>query len=131
MTKVNPNLVTIVHEKEVFTGLVENKVGDDYEVHVLGFTQKGRKAGFHGDRLKHKYNRSHVILPGDGAALMVKKETAAGTRLYLRGKAGEDHRVRFIGSNGEAIAKSRDVRHLFAGNPGEEFPTGLFMKRPH
>jgi len=129
LTKVNNKLVTVVHGKEVFTGVVEDKDGDNFEVHVLGFTQKGRKAGYGGGRVKHNYPRSQIILPSDGSALMVKKETGGWFPAVSLGKSGDDHKVRFIGSEGEAVATSADVRHLFAGNPSEEIPTGLFMKR--
>ena len=45
---------------------------------------------------------------------------------YLVNKDGGDFKIRYAGSDGEAIVKSEQVRHLFAGKPGETFPRGLF-----
>jgi len=128
LTKVNPKTVTVVHQKEVFTGVVEDQDGDEYELHILGFTQKGRKAGYGGGRVKTRYNRSQIILASDGAALMVKKSNGWFPAVKL-GMQGDDYRVRFIGSDGEEVATAEDVRHLFGLNPSEEFRPGLFMKR--
>jgi len=128
LTKVNPKIVTVVHQKEVFTGVVEDRDGDEFEVHLLGFTQKGRKAGYGGDRVKTRYNRSNIILPTDGDALMVKKSGGWFPAVKL-GKTGDDIRVRFIGSDGEDTFAAEDVRHLFGLNPSEEIRPGLFRKR--
>ena len=60
---------------------------------------------------------------------MVKKEDAGWQPAYLVGKKADDYKVRFVGSDDEAVTKSENVRHLFAGNPDEEIPAGLFKKK--
>jgi hypothetical protein len=48
----------------------------------------------------------------------------------LVGTQGEECKVRHLGSNaGEEIVVKSRVRHLFAGNPGEAFPVGLFKQK--
>jgi hypothetical protein len=128
LTKANPDLVSVVHKREVFTGIVEKQDGDDYEVHVIGFDKPASKAGLGGSRLPNKYARANVILPTDGAPLMVKKDTS-WYPAYLVGKEADDYKVRFVGSAEEAVTTKENVRHLFAGNPDEKIPIGLFKKK--
>ena len=69
-----------------------------------------------------------MILPTDGAPLMVKKDTS-WYPAYLVGKEADDYKVRFVGSAEEAVTTKENVRHLFAGNPDEKIPIGLFKKK--
>jgi len=128
LSKVNPNLITVVHKKEVFAALVDNQDGDNYEVKVIGFDKPGN-AGLGGGLIPNKYTRSSIILPSDGIALMVRK-TGGWFPAYLVSKDGDNYKVRYVGSNsGEDTVAAEDVRHLFALNPSEEIPPGLFNRR--
>jgi hypothetical protein len=126
LTKANPDLVSVVHKKEVFAAIVDKQDGDNYELRVIGFDKPGN-AGLGGGLLPNKYSRANVILPKDGAALMAKKE-AGWHPACLLGKQGDDYKVRYIGTDGEAVVSGERVRHLFAGNPSEDIPTGLFKQ---
>jgi hypothetical protein len=128
LTKANPDLVSVVHKREVFAAVVEKQDGDDYEVHVIGFDKPGSKAGLGGSRVPVKYARSNLILPRDGTPLMAQKE-GGWYPAYLVRKHGDDFTVRFIGSDGETAIKGDQVRHLFAGNPSEDIPRGFFNKK--
>jgi hypothetical protein len=126
LTKANPDLVGVVHNREVFAAVVDQQDGDTYAVRVIGFDKPG-KAGLGGGTVPNKFTRANVILPEDGAPLMAKKESGWHPA-FLVGKQGADDKVRYIGSGGEAVVKGEHVRHLFAGNPGEDIPPGLFKK---
>jgi hypothetical protein len=126
LTKANPDLVSVVHKREVFAAVVDKQDGDNYEVRVIGFDKPGN-AGLGGGTVPNKFTRANIILPKDGAPLMVKKESGWHPA-YLVGKEGEDHKIRYAGSDGDAVVKSELVRHLFAGNPSEKIPPGLFKK---
>jgi hypothetical protein len=126
LTKANPDLVSVVHKREVFAAVVDKQDGDNYEVRVIGFDKPG-KAGLGGGSVPNKFTRANLILSKDGAALMVKKEKGWHPACLL-GKQGEDYRIRYVGSDGEAVVKSEHVRHLFAGNPSEKIPRGLFKQ---
>jgi hypothetical protein len=59
---------------------------------------------------------------------MVKKDTG-WQPAYFVGKDADDLKVRFVGSDGEAVTNGENVRHLFAGSPDENIPPGLFKKK--
>jgi hypothetical protein len=126
LTKANPDLVSVVHQREVFAAVVDKQDGYNYEVRVIGFDKPG-KAGLRGGLVPNKFTRANLLLPKDGAAPMVKKEKGWHPACLL-GKQGEDYRIRYVGSDGEAVVKSEHVRHLFAGNPSEKIPPELFKQ---
>jgi hypothetical protein len=126
LTKANPDLVSVVHHREVFAAVVEKQDGDTYAVRVIGFDKPG-KAGLGGGTLPERFPRARVILPTDGAALMVKKDRGWYPACRV-GKEGANYKVRYVGTDGAAVVNRESVRHLFAGNPGEDIPTGLFKK---
>ena len=127
LTQANPDLVSIVHKREVFAAVVDKQDGDSYEVRVIGFDKPG-KAGLGGGAVPNKFDRTNIILPKDGVPLMVKKDSGWHPA-YLVGKEAEDYKIRYAGTDEEAAAKSEHVRHLFAGNPSERIPPGLFKKK--
>lgn len=127
LTKANPDLVSVVHRREVFSAVVDKRDGDDFEVRVIGFDKPGN-AGLGGGSVPNKFTRANVILPKDGAPLMAKKDTGWHPA-YLVGKEAEDYKIRYAGSDGDAVMKSENVRHLFAGNPDEKITPGLFKKK--
>jgi hypothetical protein len=59
---------------------------------------------------------------------MVKKESGWHPASLL-GKERQDYEIHYIGSDGEAVVNGERVRHLFAGNPSETIPTGLFRQK--
>jgi hypothetical protein len=123
LTKVNPDLVSVIHKGEVYSALVEKKDNDSYRVRVIGCND--RPGPFW---IPNTYARDQLILGSDGAALMVEKE-GSWHPACLVGKQGPDYRIRYVGSQGgEEIVNKERVRHLFAGNPGEAFPPRLFQK---
>jgi hypothetical protein len=124
LTKVNPDLVSVIHHNEVYSALVEKQDGHHSYVRVIGCNDK--PGPFF---VPTKYIRSKVLLPKDGPALMVRTQDG-WQPACLVGTQGEECKVRHLGSNTgeEIVAKSR-VRHLFAGNPGEAFPVGLFKQK--
>jgi hypothetical protein len=126
LTKANPDVVGVVHKGEVFAAVVDRQDGDNYDVRVIGFDKPG-KAGLGGGVLPNKYARANVILPADGPALMVKKDKGWHAACLV-GKEGEDYKVRFVGTDGPAVVSADRVRHLFAGNPEESIPAGLFKQ---
>lgn len=126
LTRANPDLVSVVHRREVFAAVVDKQDGDSYEVRVLGFDKPGN-AGLGGGAVPNTFSRANVILPKDGAALMVKKEGGWHPACLL-GREGERYRVRYVGSDGEAVVSGENVRHLFAADPCEQFPRGLFRQ---
>jgi hypothetical protein len=127
LTKANPDLVSVVHKRDVFAVVVDKQHGDNYEGQVIGFDKPG-KAGLGGGTVPNRYSRANVILPKDGVPLMVKKESG-WYPACLVGKDADDYKVRYIGSDEEAIVKSEHVRHLFAGDPNERIPPGLFKMK--
>jgi hypothetical protein len=126
LTKANPDLVSVVHKREVFAAVIDKQLGDDFEVRVIGFDKPGR-AGLGGGSVPNKFSRDKVILSKDGAALMVKKDNGWHPACLV-GKDGDGYKVRFPGSQEEAVVTGEHVRHLFAGNPREKISTGLFRK---
>jgi hypothetical protein len=124
LTRANPELVGVVHKGEVFSALVEKQDGDTYHVRVIGFND--RPGPF---SIPRTFARDDLLLPKDGAALMVEKD-GAWLPARLVGREKEGYRVRYLGPKGaEEVVPAERVRHLFAGNPGEAFPPGLFNKR--
>jgi hypothetical protein len=125
LTKVNPKLVSVVHGREVFAALVERKDQDNYEVRVIGLND--RPGPFH---ITKKYERANVILPKDGKPLMVQTDDGWRPALLV-GKQGDQYKVRYFGNEGgpEEVAGER-VRHLFAVDPKENIPRGLFKQKP-
>ena len=126
LTKANPDLVSVIHKREVFAAVVDHKHGDTYEVRVIGFDKPGN-AGLGGGTVPNKFNRANVLLPTDPPPLMAKKE-GGWYPACLLGKEGNAYKVRFIGSDGASVVSAENVRHLFAGRPEEEIPRGLFRK---
>jgi hypothetical protein len=127
LTKAAPDLVSVVHKREVFAAVVEKHEGDQYEVRVVGFDKPGN-AGLGGGSVPNKFHRDKVILPVDPAPLMVKRDDGWHPALLLA-RQGEDYKIRFISSNETAIVTSDRVRHLFAGRPNETIPPGLFQRK--
>jgi hypothetical protein len=127
LTKANPGLVSVVHSRQVFAAVVEKQDGDTYVVRVVGFDKPGR-AGLGGGTVPDRFTRANILLPTDGAALMVRKERGGWYPACLVGKAGADCKVRYVGSDGDAVVDRESVRHLFAGNPKEIIPPGLFQR---
>jgi hypothetical protein len=124
LTKVNPQLVGVVSGREVFAALVEDRHGDNYQVRVVGFDE-GPGLSY----INKYYTRDHVILPEDGAPLMVQKHDGWHPA-SLVSKEGESYIIRYIASNGaQDLVPIAQVRHLFAGNPSEKIPAGLFQQR--
>jgi hypothetical protein len=126
LTKANPDLVGVVHRREVFAAVLDKLDGDNYEVRVIGFDKPGR-AGLGGGIVPNRFSRANVILPTDPAPVMVRKESG-WYPAYLVAKDSDGYRIRYVGSDGEAVVHSERVRHLFAGNPSEMIPTGLFKQ---
>jgi hypothetical protein len=58
---------------------------------------------------------------------MVKKDIG-WYPAYRVGNEGDDYKICYVGSDGETIVRSENVRHLFAGKPIEKIPAGLFKK---
>jgi hypothetical protein len=127
LTKANPDLVSVVHKREVFAAVVDRQDGDSYEVRVIGFDKTGN-AGLGGGTMPNRFTRANILLPKDGAALMVRKGSGWHPACLVS-KEGEDYRVRYVGSAGEAVVNGACVRHLFAGKPSEKIPPGLFKQR--
>ncbi len=126
LTRANPDLVSVVHKREVFAAVVDRRDGDAFEVRVIGFYKPG-DAGLGGGSMPNRFTRADVILPGDGAALMVRDDR--GWRpACLVSRDGEGYKVRYVGSGGEAVVSGARVRHLYAGNPVEKIPPGLFTQ---
>jgi hypothetical protein len=107
LTKANPDLVSVIHRREVFAAVVDKQDGDNFEVRAIGFD---------------------VILPKDGAPLMAKKGNGWHPA-YLVAKEPDAYKIRYAGSSEDTFVMSENVRHLFAGNPSEKIPTGLFLKK--
>jgi hypothetical protein len=126
LTKANPDLVSVIHKREVFAAVVDRQDGDTYEVRVIGFDKPGR-AGLGGGSVPNQFTRADILLPTDGAALMVRKARGWHPACLL-GKEGEDYRIRYVGSDGDEVVSGERVRHLFAGNPSEKIPPGLFKQ---
>ena len=127
LTKANPDLVSVVHKREVFAAVLDKQDGDNYEVRVIGFDKPGN-AGLGGGTVPNKFIRANVMLQKDGAALMVRKEGGSWHPACLVGKVGENYKIRYVGSDGEAFVNGERVRHLFAGNPREKISPGLFKQ---
>jgi hypothetical protein len=127
LTKANPDLVSVIHNRQVFAAVVEKQDGDTYDLRVIGFDKPGN-AGLGGGTVPNRFTRDHILLATDGAALMVKKDRG-WFPACLVGKQGESYKIRYVGSDGEAVVNVESVRHLFAGNPKEAIPTGLFKKQ--
>src|SRR5579864_1468865 len=126
LTKANPDLVSVVHKGEIFSAVVEKQDGDNYQVRVIGFSHR-RGAGLNG-YLPNTFTKDNIILPKDGAALMVQKY-GRWQPACLVGREGTNYKVRYVGSKmPEEVVSAEHVRHLFAGKPGEAFPRGLFKK---
>ena len=127
LTKANPDLVGVVHKGEIFAAVVEKWEGDDYQLRVIGFSDK-KGAGL-GGYMPTKHTRQQILLSQDGPALMV----ASGGRWYparLVGKENADYKIRYVASkDGEEVVDAERVRHLFAANPGEAFSVGMFRKK--
>jgi hypothetical protein len=126
LTKANPDLVSVVHRKEIFSAVVEKRDGDDFDVRVIGFDKPGN-SGLGGGTVPNKFKRENVILPGDGAALMVRKDMGWHPAILLS-KMNDEFKIRYVGTDGDVAVKGENVRHLFAGNAEEKIPTGLFKK---
>jgi hypothetical protein len=127
LTKVAPNLVGVVHKGEVFSALVEKQDGDNYHLRVIGFSDK-KGAGL-GGYMPSNFTRENIILPKDGAALMVEKDGRWHPARMI-GREDKDYKIRYVGAKvDEDVVPADRVRHLFAGNPDEAIPTGLFRRR--
>ena len=126
LTKANPDLLSVVHKRQVFAAVVDKQDADVFMVNVIGFDKPGQ-AGLGGGSVPNKFSRANVILPRDGAPLMVKKESGWHPACLI-GREGEDYKVRYVGSEEATRVPSDQVRHLFAGNPSEHIPPGLFKK---
>jgi hypothetical protein len=126
LTKANPDLVSVVHQREVFAAVVDKQDRDNYEVRVIGFSDK-KGAGL-GGYMSSKFARENIIFPNDGAALMVEKDG----RWYparLVGRKDKDYKICYVGSmSDDEVVPGERVRHLFAGSPDEKIPAGLFRK---
>jgi hypothetical protein len=127
LTKANPELVSVIHKHEVFAGVVENQEGGTYEVRVIGFDRPGKGAGLGGSSVPDRFSRANIILPTDGAALMVKKE-GGWYPACLLGKDGSRYKIHYAGADGVAVVSGESIRHLFAGDPSEQIPRGLFKR---
>jgi hypothetical protein len=127
LTKANPDLVGVLHRGEIFAAIVEKQDQDDYQLRVIGFSDK-KGAGL-GGYMPTKHTRQNILLPKDGPALMVEK----GGKWHparLVGKENAEYKIRYVGSkDGEEVADAERVRHLFAANPGEAFSVGMFRKK--
>jgi hypothetical protein len=59
---------------------------------------------------------------------MVRKEGGGWHPACLLDKEGKKYRIRFVGADGDAVVDGENVRHLFAANPEEKIPRGLFRR---
>src|SRR5262249_6298630 len=124
LTKADPNLVSVVHKGEIFSALLHKRDGDTCHVRVIGFND--RPGPFH---IPNQFTRDNVILPTDGMAVMVKK-AGSWHPARLVGRENGKYQVRYLYSeDGEEVVPAERIRHLFARNPGEAFPVGLFRRR--
>jgi hypothetical protein len=117
LTTTCPDLVSVIDQGAVYSGLVQKQVGDTYHIHVIGF---GEKPGPFS--ITNSFSRANVILPKDGTPVMVK--TGGGWQpACLLSRDAKGYTVHFVGAQkGEAVVAGDQVRHLFAGRPGELFP---------
>ncbi len=127
LTRANPDLVAVVHNREVFAAVVEKQDGDTYAVRVIGFDKPGN-AGLGGGTVPNRFDRANVILPKDAPAVMAHQETGWHPAQQV-GMEGEDYLIRYIGSDQTWTVGSDSVRHLFATRPSEKIPSGLFKQK--
>jgi hypothetical protein len=127
LTKANPSLVGVLYRGEVFAAVVQKQDGDEFHLHVIGFSEK-KRAGL-GGYMPALHPRENIFLSRDGPPVMVEN----GGRWHaarLVGKEKLAYSVRYVGTKaGEDVVAADRVRHLFAGNPGEEFTVGMFRKK--
>jgi hypothetical protein len=95
LTKANPDLISVVHKREVFAAVVERQDGETYVVRVIGFDKPGA-AGLGGGTVPNRYSRANVIPPGAQVPLMAKKGDGWHPACLV-GTVGEEYTVRFIG----------------------------------
>src|SRR5262249_26227835 len=87
LTQSNPKVVGVAQRNVVFSAVVEKEEDGKFEVRVIGFSDRAGPFFMPG-----KFARDDVILPGDGAPLMVQKDRWRPARLL--GKEGDDFKIR-------------------------------------
>jgi len=123
LTKTNPNLVSVVLNREVFAGIIEKEDGDNFELQMIGFSRT--KNGLEPKLMPYKHTRANLIFPKDGAPVMAKDDGKWRVG-YQVGKQGDNYKIRFMGAEGDAEVPASDLYQLFGANPSVDPPQGLF-----
>jgi hypothetical protein len=115
LTKVAPNLVSVLAKGEIYSALLGKQDGDRYQVHVIGWDAKPGMPY----TVPTAVTRDYLCLPADGPPLRVQK----GGRWHparLLGREGDDYKVRYLGPKAsEEVVTEERVRPVFSAKPGE------------
>jgi hypothetical protein len=113
LTKVSSQLAAVVHEGSLWSALLEGQSGEQYQVHLLGWSSTPGQPYF----LTNLVARDAICLPGDGLPLLVE-QNGVWYPARLVGGNGALSKVHYLGwKEEEEVAKQR-IKYPFAGRAG-------------
>jgi hypothetical protein len=111
LTRVSRQLGAVVHEGWLYSALVNQREGDQYNVHILGYNN--RPGPYF---ITNLAPRDCVCLPGDGPTLEVEQNgTWYPARLLSR--VGNQFKVRYLGYDEEEVVTRQRMRQAFVPVP--------------
>ena len=111
LTTVSPKLGAVMHNGYLYGALVNDRDGDKYRVHILGFNnQPGTYF------VTSLATRDCVCLPSEGPPLEVE-QNGVWFPARLVSKVGDRFKVHYLGFHEDEVVSRQRVRRAFVGIP--------------
>jgi hypothetical protein len=112
LTKVSPALSAVAWQGELWSALLEGKTGDQYKVHMLGWSSRPGESYF----LTNSVTRDAICLAGDGPPLLIRQKGQSVPARLIK-ENGANDTVYLLGQDRtETVAKGR-LAFPFVGHP--------------
>jgi hypothetical protein len=111
LTNVSADLAAVVHDGALWSALLEKKNGDQYQVHLLGWSSTPGPYF-----LTNTVTRDFICLPDDGRPLLVEQNGIWYPARLLK-REGAKYKIHYLGYDEEEEVTRERIKYPFVGQP--------------